>query len=103
MSRGPGRPPVPWAEERLAAKAAGQTRYQPPGPCLRGHVAKRFVSNNGCCACFNETRGKQYTGNRIVDAKTPDRLQWLADRAAARAKYRRTHRINQIGETQHAR
>jgi hypothetical protein len=36
------------------AKAAGLKRYFTAKPCPKGHVAERFVSTNGCCACALE-------------------------------------------------
>ena len=91
MKRSRGRPCKPIDPLRWAAKQAGEKQYMPAGPCQRGHVAKRFTSNNWCVACLHESRGKKFTGQRIVDEKTSEREEWLAHRKAARAKYRRSY------------
>jgi len=88
MKRSRGRPSKAKSPERRAAEHAGQKQYQPADPCMRGHLSKRFTSTNLCIACMNESRGKKYTGERVVDEKTPERLAWLEHRKAARAKYR---------------
>jgi hypothetical protein len=102
MKRSRGRPCKPPNQLRWAAKQAGQKQYMAAEPCMRGHISKRFTSNNGCVACLQELRGKKYTGPRATDEKTPDKLQWLAHRKEARARYRRMP-INQTGESLHAR
>jgi 5-methylcytosine-specific restriction endonuclease McrA len=37
--------------ERDAAIAAGEAHYFTGIPCKNGHIAKRYVANNGCMAC----------------------------------------------------
>lgn len=36
---------------RESARAAGLKRFFTGKPCRRGHVAQRYVSYGGCCAC----------------------------------------------------
>lgn len=42
------------AGPRKAAKEAGQTRYFTGKPCLRGHIAERFVSTKVCVVCASK-------------------------------------------------
>lgn len=39
--------------DRDTAVSLGLTKYQPDYPCKHGHMAERYVSNNGCIECIN--------------------------------------------------
>lgn len=44
---------------RSEAKVLGRKRYFTGEPCLRGHVAERFVSTKGCADCNSERNSSQ--------------------------------------------
>lgn len=41
--------------DRYVAADSGKHRFYTGEPCKRGHLAERFVSSGGCCACAQVT------------------------------------------------
>jgi hypothetical protein len=49
---------------RHEAARRGMTRYYTGRPCLRGHVAERYVSSGQCCQCRLEQAREDYQAIR---------------------------------------
>lgn len=49
---------------RWEAQAAGLIKYRTDAPCVRGHVADRFVSNGTCVACAEDDKVAYLSRNR---------------------------------------
>jgi len=56
-------------EMRMAAAAAGQSRYNVGLPCKHGHNCERYVSTNGCVECLSPSRNAEAKA-AIVAAKS---------------------------------
>ena len=78
---------------RAQAKKNGQTHYFTGRPCKRGHVARRYVSNQICEECDKLKRKKRdkryYEKNKD---KIKDRVsQWVSDNKDKRTEYERQY------------
>jgi hypothetical protein len=58
------------ATTRLAAAAAGLTRYNTGRPCRNGHVADRYTSTGNCSECLKDNN--RQLAATLRQAKTPD-------------------------------
>lgn len=80
------------AGPRKAARLTGAKRYFTGVPCLRGHVAERFVSTKACTRCAGESRSQwskdnpAHTGLLAKQWRERNRERYLAQRKAG---YRR--------------
>lgn len=53
-------------ERKQRAIRLGETHYMPSSECKNGHLAKRFVSNNGCSECLKVGVRKYQAKNRAI-------------------------------------
>ena len=80
------------AGPRKDAQLAGQKRYFTGEPCLRGHVADRFVSTKACTVCANE---KKKAWNKInVDRVLANNRLWIKRNPEKFARQRRAHYLS---------
>lgn len=56
---------------RADALNKGFKHYFNGGPCLRGHVARRYVTNGACVDCLNEKAGRAPATKRGVARRPP--------------------------------
>jgi len=86
------------AGPRKAAQLAGKKRYFTGQPCVRGHVAERFVSTKACTECANQAahqwgRERARKNPGLVSAL---RKQYYAENhKKARSWYRASYAKNQ--------
>jgi len=79
---------------REAAKAAGAKRYFTAKPCVRGHVAERYVSTFQCVICITAhckewqpaNRGRLNEAKRAWRAANPEKQRAMEKRAYAKDK-----------------
>ena len=78
--------------QREEARDKGETRYFTGSPCKRGHIAERYVLNNGCIECGKENvaanREKIIQRRRAWRMKKPDSEEQRRKNAERSRKWR---------------
>lgn len=84
------------AGPRKDAQLVGQKRYFTGEPCLRGHVADRFVSTKSCTVCANE---KKKAWNRAnADRHQLAHFLWRKNNPEKFARQRHAHYLSHQAE-----
>lgn len=86
--------------QRQIAKDAGYVRYSTGKPCVVGHVAERFTSSGGCCACldikqkdFIQNNAEQHRqNNKRWNEKNVDKVRKMKRPANANRRANLLHR-----------
>ena len=68
---------------RKEAKVRGFKCYFTGKACVRGHVAQRWVSSNGCRECADENNAAKYAANRESEKKRMRKRYWEKAREQA--------------------
>ena len=82
--------PVP---ERLAAKAAGETRYSTGKPCKNGHLCERWTATGHCIECWEAGKARYFAANPGIEARWA-RERRAKDPTAHRAEVKRWAKKN---------
>lgn len=80
---------------RRAAKESGESRFFTGRPCVRGHIAERWVANKRCVICMRAAQNARAATPELKTRRQAyDRKRWEENREYMVAKGRRYYEEN---------